>query len=39
MKLMSFLRLLRARDKGFVSFTGRLNTQYEFYEFPPGPNA
>ena len=30
-----FLEASPRPDKGFVSFTGRLNTQYEFYEFPP----
>jgi hypothetical protein len=29
-----FLKTSPRPDKGFVSFTGRLNTQYEFYEFP-----
>jgi hypothetical protein len=32
-----FLEASPRPDKGFVSFTGRLNTQYEFYEFPPAP--
>jgi hypothetical protein len=30
-----FLEASPRPDKGFVSFTGRLNTGYEFYEFPP----
>ena len=29
-----FLEASPRPDKGFVSFTRRLNTQYEFYEFP-----
>ena len=32
-----FLETSPRPDKGFVSFTGRLNTWYEFYEFPPAP--
>jgi len=30
-----FLEASPRPDKGFACFTGRLNTQYEFYEFPP----
>jgi len=30
-----FLKASPRPDKGFACFTERLNTQYEFYEFPP----
>ena len=30
-----FLEASPRPDKGFACFTGRLNTQCEFYEFPP----